>query len=382
MRSVFRPLPTLLALLGFGLVLAGCDSGTSMTEELPPEEAQTQMETADRDLSSDVDALVSSGEFATTVQGLFSTATTTTSGKTHQQPLGFTLIDHLDTELETTDGRLDFGASTGVYEWDPQEGDWVYAGSSDSIVLKFPASEDAPGNNATFTLSAYSDTGVVIDGTTEYLPARISASLTVEGTGEVFAVELLNTTFYDSQVDGSQVPKSFFLDILTAPHRHTYEWSSPSKQEFEFAVDLAEGDRLVLGLLANVALKSDFDQVSGPQGIDELSGEINLGPDVTIDYTLQVDELAALSGDPTAEQVNNRISAMMKYRGQKMGDLRFGQNGPLLVYNDGTTEPLEQVFDNTLASLAGSSAGGVTNAITGAVTTATQTVRDAVSAVF
>jgi len=382
MRSVFRPLPSLLALLGFGLVLAGCDSGTSMTEELPPEEAQTQMETADRDLSSDVDALVSSGEFATTVQGLFSTPTTTASGKTHQQPLGVTLLDHLDTELETTDGRLDFGASTGVYEWAPREGDWVYAGSSDRIVLKFPASRDASGNNATFTLSAYSDTGVVIDGTTEYLPARISASLTVEGTGEVFAVELLNTTFYDSQVDGSQVPKSFFLEVLTAPHRHTYEWSSPSKQEFEFAVDLAEDDRLVLGLLANVALKSDFDQVSGPQGIDELSGEISLGPDVTIDYTVQVDELTALDGDPTAEQVNNRISAMMKYKGQKVGDLRVGQNGPLLVYNDGTTEPLEQVFDNTLASLAGSSAGSVTNAITGAVTTATQTVRDAVSAVF
>ena len=356
-----------------------------MTEELPPEEAKTQVETADRDLSSDVDALVRSGEFATTVQGLFSTSTTTTSGKTHQQPLGVTLIDHLDTELETTDGRLDFEASTGVYEWAPQEGDWVYAGSSDRIVLKFPASEDAPGNNATFTLSAYSDTGVTIDGTTEYLPARISASLTVEGLGEVFAVDLLNTTFYDSQVDGSQVPKSFFLEVLTVPHRHTYEWSSPSKREFEFAVDLsrAEGDRLVLGLLANVALKSDFDQVSGPQGIDELSGEISLGPDVTIDYTVQVDELTTLEGDPTAEQVNNRISAVMKYKGQKVGDLRFDrENGILLVYNDGTSEPLGQAFDNTLASLAGSSAGSVTNAVTGAVTTAAQTVRDAVSAVF
>jgi len=348
-------------------------------EGLSSEEAQTRMQSADEELSSDVEALLVSGSFAATMEGLFTPSSTTSGEKEHTRPFGAVLLEKLDTEIETTNGRLDFSASTGIYAWDEDQEDWTKAGTSDDIVLRFPTSRGA-SNDAEFTLSAYADTDVAVEGESIYLPTRIDASLTVDGTGEVFAVDLTDTDFYGDRFDGTQVPKGFFLEVLTAPQLHTVEWASPSKQEFEVAFDLrrADDDYPVLGLLAAVTLKDDFDQVSGAQGIAELSGELNLGPDVVIAYTAQVDELAALDEDPTEAEVNDRVTAVVNHRGQKIGTLEFDrERGPLLVYNDGSTEPLTEIFDDTLTHMGSSS-----TTISRVVKTAAQAVQKTVVKAF
>lgn len=378
-RAIRTRLLSLFSLAVLGVALIGCDSGGSeMGGELSTDEAKTQVQNIDRDLSADVSEL-NSGAFSTTIGDLFFATGTTAGGKNSGAPLGIVLLDSLDSVIQTTNGRLDFEASTGVYDWGGEQTGWASAGTSDSIVLTFPTSRGA-SNSATFTLSGYSDTNVTIDGESEYVPGLISASLVVEGT-EVFAVDLSNTEFYDAQLNGTQVPKSAMLGVLTAPQRHTFEWSSASTQDFTFAYDLVKpgnDNQLVLGLLATASLKNDVEEVTDAEDVDELAGAVNLGPNVTIDYTLQVDELTALGDDPSAQEVNDNLTATMRYQGQKVGDIRFTEEEPVFVYTDGEEVPLAQVFDNTFSSLTATGAGSVT----AAMKTAADRVRDAVSTVF
>lgn len=380
MHTISTRLFSLLSLAVLGVALVGCDSsGSDMGGELSTDEAKTRVQTVDRDLSSDVSAL-NSGAFSTTVGDLFFAGGTATNRKAAEAPLGIVLLDSLDSVIQTSDGRLDFEASTGEYTWEGEQTGWTSVGPSDGIVLTFPTTRGA-SNTATFTLSGYSDTNVTVDGDSEYVPKLVDASLTVDGR-EIFAVDLSNTAFYDAQVNGTQVLRSALLSVLTAPQRHTFEWSSPSKQEFEFAFDLVKpenDDQLVLGLRAAATLKNDVEDVSGAEDIDEVTGAVNLGPNVTIDYTLQVDELAVLGKDPSAQEVNDNLTATMMYQGQKVGDIQLSEDrGPVLVYNDGEEEPLAQVFKNTFSTFTQSGSGSVT----AAMKTAADRVRDAVSTVF
>ncbi len=378
MRMISKRLFSLLSVAALGIALLGCDSaGTDTGGELSTDEAKTRVQSVDRDLSADLSEL-NTGAFSTTMQGLFSSDGSTNSKDGHL-PLGYVLLDSLDNVIQMSDGRLDFQASTGEYNWDSENG-WTSAGSSSSIVLNFPTSRGA-SNTATFELAGYSDTNVTIDGDSEYIPELIAASLTVGGD-DVFAVDLSNTAFYDGQVNGTQVPKSFLLSVLTAPQRHTFELSSPSTQEFEFAFDLVkpeEDNQLVLGLLTTATLKNDFQEVSGAEDVDELSGTLNVGPNVAIEYSIQVDELAALGDDPSTQEVNDNFTGTMMYQDQKVGDIELtDQEGPVLVYNNGDEVPLAQVFDNTLSTFTQSASGTAT----AAMKTAADKVRDAMSTVF
>lgn len=369
-----------LSLAVFGGALVGCDSsGPDMGGELSAEEARTQVQNTDRDLSESMSQL-NSGAFSTTMRGLLLSNGSTTGSKDAHVPLGYVLLDSLDSVIQTSDGRLDYGASTGEYTWEGEQAGWVLTAPSDRIVLTFPTSRGA-SRTATFTLAGYSDTNVVIDGASEYVPEMITASLTVEGD-EIFAVNLTDTEFYDAQLNGTQVLKNALLSVLTAPQRHTFEWSSPSKQEFEFAFDLvkpADDNRLVAGLVVTATLRDDFENVSGAEDIDELSGTVSLGPDVTIDYTLQVDELAALGDDPSVQEVNDTFTATMAFQGRKIGDIKVTEEGgPVLVYNDGEEVPLEEAFDDTLSILTSSGSGSVI----AAMKTAADKVRAAASTVF
>jgi hypothetical protein len=274
-----------------------------------------------------------------------------------------------------------------VYDWDSQNQTWVDAGSSSNIELNFPASRDASGNNASFVLSSYSDQQVTLGGSGGYLPTAIDADLTVGGT-DVFGVDLSNTSFYDGTVNGTQVPQSFDLSILTAPQQHTFAYSSASRSEFSLDFDLAEAssDDAILGILVNLTLNSDFDNVSGASGVDEASGAVDFGSDLTLDYTVDVDGVNSLGANPSADELNNEFTATFNFQGQKLGDIQIAeieQNGqttntPVLVYNDGSREPLVQVFDDTFTAFSGSPAGTLASKATSAF----DSVKDAVVGAF
>jgi hypothetical protein len=394
-RGVFLSL--LLAV--FGIILMGCDSGgggsstsggggggTGGGGDLTTTDAETQLRNVDTGFAADLGDLTN-GELGLTLQGLFfGTSGSTTSSKA-SQPIGFTLIDRLDTQNivgTTPDGRLTY--SSGEYDWDSNNQEWDPPASSNSLVLNFPTAEGI-NNNATFTLSAYSDEAVTLEGRTQYLPTTVDASLTVDGK-ELFSVDLSGTDFYTETLNTSdgayQLPRQFMLDILTAPLRHTLDYESPSKREFDIDFELSKANtqERILRLLVGLTFTQNFDAASGAGDVQIVEGEIGFGPDVVLAYTVDVAGLDQLGTSPSPQEINNQFTATMRYRGSKMGVIEWGtlngQPNALFVYNDGSKVLLASAFSQT-SQIANSTPAGM---VTLAMKTVAAKTKTAVTKVF
>lgn len=380
------------------LIFVGCDSGGGAGDDdggggadLASEEAKTTLQNVDTDLAADFNEL-SGGEFALTIQDLFfggSGFTTAATGKQTSTPLGFTLIDALSAEgiVQTANGRLSF--QTGEYNWNSSNGAWGPSTSSNNLVLNFPTVAGG-SNNATFTLAAYTDEAVTIDGRTEYLPKTIDVSLSVAGT-EIFAIDLSGTEFYpetlDLSDDATQIPRQFLLQILTAPQRHTFDFNSPSKREFDFDFELekASNQQRVLRFLIGVTLSEDFDAVSSTQSVQTVDGEIGIGPNLTVAYSVDVDGANNLGDNPSIQEINDQFDATVRYQGRRVGTIEWGQTTventqietALLVYNDGSRDPLATAFANTFGTV--TSTGGM---VTATVKSAADRMKRAVAKMF
>lgn len=222
-----------------------------------------------------------------------------------------TLVDGLDSVIESTDGRFQFDASTGVYDWDADTARWTESGSSDSIILEFPATQGAMSKNAMFELNPYSDTPLAINGETVYLPTSGVASLRVDD--EVFAVDLEGADYTTEEGLEIPIPQSFSLEILTAPHTHTFTLNENSSTDYDFSFDLANEDQGVACISGGQLATDNYDELQGTD-VEELSGELRIGSDLTIPYMIQVEELAAFE-DPTEDQISDRIDASVQSQG-------------------------------------------------------------------
>lgn len=374
MRLFQKRLLSVLALVVLSFGLVACDSGgDNGGDTLPADEAKNRVQEADQEVASNVNELLS-GPFGSTMSqlGFLNLALGSFSSdakQTSQPPLGVLLIEELDTVFEVNDGQLQ--ASSGEYDWNAQQRTWSRVGGAGSniAVLNFPSNPNQPStNNATFTLASYQDQQVTLDGDPANVPSAVSANLAVGGT-TIFSVDLSGVNFYSQTADGSQVPRSFDLNVLTLPHRHNFALSSGSRSQFEFEFDLnrEDDDTQVFGLLVDATLLNNFDQLSGDDAeevFDNLSGSLDYGPNVTVDYDVNVSGLASFD-DPSAQQINDNFSATMNYQGQKVGDIVYeedveieiGNTGEsfqtdtfVLVYENGDREPLQEVFQNTTST--------------------------------
>jgi hypothetical protein len=204
-------------------------------------------------------------------------------------------------------------------------------------------------------------------------------------------VRLGNTAFYDEQVEETQVPKRFGFRTFTAPHLHNAALDSPSKRDFRYSYLLrrTDEDQTVMRFDVNATLTNAFHEIDDEGGLDKLSGVVELEPDLVIGYTIQADELSALDDAPNPQQVNDHLSATVRYQDQKVGDIqiaRITRNGaeritPVLVYNDGSQEPLQEVFPNSFSSFRTTVLAGDSNLGT-LSKRAYGTVTEAVSAIF
>lgn len=372
----------------FGVFFIGCDSGGggdggAVGEDLNTTEAQTQIQNTDTDFAADINELTG-GEFALTVQELFfGSSGSGTTANSKSGPLGFVLLDALEEDgiIGTSNDQLNY--QEGEYDWDGSA--WNKSSDSDDLVLNFPTGSGL-NNNATFTLAEYAEVEALIDGTQGFLPTAIDASLEVGGT-EIFSIVLTDTEFYDADLNGTQVPRAFLLNVLTAPQKHTFKLNSASKREGEFSYELvrAANESRVFGLLIETTLTEDFDVATGADAVETVTGELGLGPDLDIEYMVDVAGAYSLGDNPSVQQVNDQFTAVVRYKGGKAGTIEWGEIGvngqsvetALFVYNDGSKVVLGEAFASTV-SVSGNSAAGMAFKLKSAVTS----VRKAVAKVF
>lgn len=263
------------------------------------------------------------------------------------------LVSGLESVLRVSNGRFQFQETTGVYAWDSSAEEWTEEGSSDAVVLEFPASDEASDNNATFTLSSYSDTDLMIDEETVYLPTAGTASLTIDEE-EVFSIDLSGAEYTTEEGLETPIPQAFSLSIFTAPHTHDFELAENSSTEFDFSFDLSNGDQAVFGFSTTAQLATDDYDTLEPTEVEELSGEVRVGADLTMPYTAQVGELAEFD-DPTEEQINNRIDAAIEFRDVEIGTLRYDEASEAVevVLPNGSVVPASQLVQDFLNEMEG-----------------------------
>lgn len=333
-------------LLVLALPLASCDSGgSSQDEELSPDEAETQIRSSIDGLSESMGTLEGGG-FSSSLKNFLGLQ----SGDAASENWAERLVEKLDTVFESSENpdRFRFDASTGEYAWNADTGQWTEQGSSSSVILRFPASEEATSNNATLELSQYSDTELMIDEEAVYLPTSGTGSISVEGS-EVFSVDLGGVDYTTEEGLEVPIPQSFSLEILTAPHTHAFDLIENSSTDYDFSFDLTNGDQPVVGVSVGAQLATNnYDELEGTD-VEELSGELRIGPDLAIPYTIQVAELAAFD-DPTEEQINNRIDATVEYQGQQIATLRYDEAAEQIevVYSDGSVDPASDFYEDFL----------------------------------
>ena len=343
MHTLGRRLLVLLCVVGLGLVLGSCDQSGGMDEELAPDEAEERIDSAIDGLSESAGTL-EGGVFSRSLNDFLGLE----DGNATREEWAEDLIGGLDTVIETSSERFRFDASTGKYVWDADSERWTESGSSDDIILEFPATRGTVGNNATFELSRYSDTPLDIDGQTVYLPTSGTASIRVDEE-EVFAVDLNGVDYATEEGLEIPIPQSFSLEILTAPHTHTFSLTENSSTNYDFSFDLANEGQLVTGISLGAQLATDnYDELQSTD-VEELSGELRIGSDLTLSYTIQAGELAEFD-DPTESQINDRIDASIQSQGQEIATLRFDEAAERIevVYSDESTDPASVFYEDFL----------------------------------
>jgi len=333
-----------LLVVGLGTAVTSCDGGGGMGD-LSPDEAENRINSSIDGLSESMGTLEGGG-FSTALKDFLGLQ----NGEATSEEWAERLVEELDTVFESSENpdRFQFEESTGEYAWNSGTRQWTEQGSSGSVILQFPASEGASSNNATLELSQYSDTELTVDGETVYLPTSGTGSISVGGS-EVFSVNLSGVDY--TTEDGLEVPipQSFSLEILTAPHTHAFALNENSSTDFDFSFDLSNGDQLVAGLSIGAKLTTDnYDELEGTD-VKELSGELRIGSDLTVPYSIEVGELAAFD-DPTEEQINDRLDATVEYQGQQIATLRYDKATEQVevVYSDGSVDSASDFYEDFL----------------------------------
>jgi|GEM_PF-2723966 len=253
-------------------------------------------------------------------------------------PWGEALISGLGAVLDTTGGSFDYDASTGAYVWNPDTQAWRQERPADSLILRFPESPDAPSNNATFTLSRYETRSVPVAGSTEEVPTKVGASLSVDGT-EAFALSLKDVSF--TPLLG--IPQSFSLDVTANPLAFTTSLEPDQNGTFQYEDRFRNDGQPVTATTATVDLSPESAE-SSENTLGRVEGTTQVGQDLAIEYTADIAPSAL--EDASADELDDRVDVDVRLQGDRVATLRYDGAAEQVVveYADGTTEPLSDLL--------------------------------------
>ncbi len=331
MRTRLRSAALLLAFALVGAGLFGCDQGGT-SPPMTADEARRQIIESASGLQG------AAATFEQTPLARLSEAmmTSGSEGKT-VSPWGKALTSGLGAVLDTTGGNFNYDASTGVYVWNPDTKAWRQERPADSLILRFPESKGAPSNNATFTLSRYETQSVPILGSTEEVPTRVGASLSVDST-EVFALDLKDVSFLLG------IPQSFSLDVTANPLAFTTSLKRGQNGTFQYEDRFRNDGQPVTATTATVDLSPDGAEGDGST-LGRVEGTTQVGQDLAIRYTADVGMPSAFE-DASADEINDRVSVDVLLQGNQVATLRYDGSAEQIIveYTDGTTEPLSDLL--------------------------------------
>ncbi len=331
--------------LFFLLLLIGCDSMGTEPDDLGPGTGgiETTVQEDITNIENSIDALLAS--MAAFEGGPFSSAFKEFLDL-NQGVIGDT--DWIDTMLVRLDDiividtvgnkfNFDFGATAGVYDWEPVETVWIQSADSSDLILNFPASIGSQTNNAKLLLTDYSDSPANFNGENIWLPDLIAMSL--EKDGEVISSLGLDIDSFTGEQQLS-IPTKLTLQLYMSPVTHLIQFTRVSNTEFEFSwLSVDEEGILMLGFEASLLL-SHFDYANlYIEDVEDVSLTVRISQNLRIELSANIGELSTLS-EPTESEINAALTAEVYYGIQKIGDLEFDMetNDFIIIYKDGSSE--------------------------------------------
>ncbi len=254
---------------------------------------------------------------------------------------------------QTEESRFDIDLFEGTYTFNPSDTSWTRAEDQTAkVVINFATSPDKNSNNATLTISNYSDTEVDINESIMYLPTSVDISLVVDGQ-DVITVDLNHVEYATNA--GFQIPVEIDLGLYVNPYSLSLVVDRPSNLEFVLDLDFSDDDDVcATGIHAEVELASDDFQNLTEK--DLLKATFALySNDMAIQSNGGIAEILQIT-DPTVAQINSFLDLEILINNIKIADVIFEDDGMdgvivLLEFKDESTVDAATYYDDFILEL-------------------------------
>jgi len=230
------------------------------------------------------------------------------------------------------DEPFNFNANKGVYEWDLQEETFVFTGESEIIEIVFPT-EGSATNNAEFRMTAYEEE-LTPNGDELYSPTLIKASIFVDETKELE----LNA---EVQYGDDDQPVKGDIYYFVNPFALEISFDDTKSKSSTFSESLSKSGNVLIGFGTTV----NFNDASKDESsLKSASGYLQLAD---LKFVVSAKMTESSSGD-----INDFVTITIKVKSKIGGKIILEQDGttgeivPYVKYNDGSTEPLEDLLQD------------------------------------
>jgi len=333
-----------VALLSVSLLLLSCDKDED--KKLSADQAEQSFVAADADVAASLEELSNSPGF-TAIEDL--------SGLTDDEaPLPFrtkndkknprVLIHKAIFGLKqiatapAKNGRIkgdeafEFADHVGVYVWNAETETFDEAGTSTIIEIQFPT-EGSATNDAKFQLTAYEE-DFTPDGDEQYSPTVIEATLAIDNA-QVASLSL----DVEYVGDGSSEPLVADITYNVGDFSVDVDYDNSASTQVSFSETLRKDDSIIVGWGINAVFNTP-DKLE--EDIQSLTGFFQL---VNVRFDIVITQPDANSTDfddfiTITISVDNNAAATVVW----ITDSVTGEPVPYIQYNDGSQQPLEEVF--------------------------------------
>lgn len=328
-----------------------CNKDDESISEVTPEMAKATMLETDVQTSSDIVGITQT-EGIEGLRNFFNLIGDTDpfggrSDVSHQEYRGFVkkqtkLFRQIFNVKKSLTGKneeedFNFEENKGVYDWSFGTEEFEKTGESAIIILNFPT-EGSQTLNATLRIADYAEVLIEDEFDEYYQPTRLAADLTID---DALVIDADATVAYNDYGD----PVSGNISLQMVPYTFNLIFDDTASTSASLSASISEGGETIVG----VDLTIQFD--SADKEVKSVSGSVQYGDlKVKGDITNLNDE---------SEDINDFINLEVFENDAKLGDIIFIEeldgndliDVPYIKYNDGTTENLEDLFEDTVIEL-------------------------------
>jgi len=234
---------------------------------------------------------------------------------------------------------FNFNENKGIYNWDSQLEKFVKSQEESNIIkLNFPT-EGSQTNNASLSMTEYMEI-IILDGDyEEYYPTRLAANLTID---DMLVIDVDATVSYNDYGD----PVSGDLSVELVPYTFSLVFDDTQSTTASLVASISENNTAIVG----VDIVITFDSAEKEE-VNSIAGNVVYG-DMRIEGDITIPE-----DESEDEDLNDFVNLELFQDGSKLGDIIFKMETnidgdtddiPYVQYSDGTTDRLEDIFENTV----------------------------------